>query len=330
MIFSSRTLLVACLSLWGGCTFLASPAAHAQQVMPVDTAARPRPATSPLAQPQAPAALASATTGQPQLPLPQASPHSVILQTLGLTDVTVDYHSPAVRNRPIWGGLVPYNQVWRAGANENTLITFSRPVKLNGKTVAAGQYSLYVFPRADSDWDFILNRVTTHWGSENYDPQDDVVHVPVLPQQVAFQETLLYWFSEVKPASGRLNLTWERRTISMVVETNVETQVLAGIEQTLTQHPNNWQLLAQAADYLVQQKLQPELALRYINESLHLQEAYLNNWIKARLLASQQDYGTAIIYARKALKLGDKEDADFKAQQANMRITLTEWQGKAY
>lgn len=330
MILRAHTLLAACLGLWSSTVFLACPAAHAQQVVPTDTTTK-APTAAQLPAPQAPAALASATTGQPQLPLPQASPHAVIQQTLGLTDVTVDYHSPAVRNRAIWGALVPYNQVWRAGANENTLITFSRPVKLNGKNVAAGQYSLYVFPRADADWDIILNRVTTHWGAENYDPKDDVVHVPVLPEKAAtFQETLLYWFSEVKPASGRLNLTWERRTLSVLIETDVQTQVLAGIEQTLTQHPNNWQLLAQAAEYLVQNNLQPELALRYINESLRLQEAYANNWIKARLLASQQDYTTAIIYARKALKLGDKEDAEFKAQQSNMRITLTEWQGKAY
>ncbi|MBW3128196.1 DUF2911 domain-containing protein [Hymenobacter profundi] len=326
MNFRSRRLLLACFGLWAGSALFSSTATYAQQAPAADTT-RQKSIGTPA---QAPAALASATTGQPQLPLPQASPHAVIAQTLGLTDVTVDYHSPAVRSRAVWGALVPYNQVWRAGANENTLITFSRPVKLNGKDVAAGQYSLYVYPRADSEWDFILNRVTTHWGTENYDPKDDVVHVPVLPEKANFQETLLYWFSEVKPASGRLNLTWERRTLSMLIETDVQTQVLAGIAQTLTQHPGNWQLLAQAADYLVQNNLQPELALRYINESLRLNDAYANNWIKAQLLASQQDYTTALIYTRKALKLGSKDDDDFKNQQATMRVALTEWQAKAY
>lgn len=326
MLLFSRRLLVACVGLCGT-SFIVSPVAAQQATPAADTTARPAAA---LPAQQAPAPLASATTGQPQLPLPQASPHAIIEQTLGLTDVTVDYHSPAVRKRAVWGELVPYDQVWRAGANENTLLTFSRPVKLNGKEVAAGQYSLYVFPRADAEWDFILNRVTTHWGTENYDPKDDVVHVPVLPEKATFQETLLYWFSEVKPASGRLNLTWERRTLSMLIETDVQTQVLAGIAETLAQHPNNWQLLTQAADYLVQNNLQPELALRYINESLRLQDAYANNWVKARLLASQQDYTTAIVYARKALKLGSKEDADFKAQQPAMRVSLTEWQAKAY
>ena len=300
MLFRFCSWLLGSLLLWSSAALLAPTAARAQQ--PVG----------------------------PQLTLPQASPHAVILQTLGLTDVTVDYHSPAVRKRPIWGALVPYNQVWRAGANENTLLTFSRPVQLNGQPVAAGQYSLYVFPRADAEWDVILNRVTTHWGSEDYDPNDDVVHVPVLPEKAAFQETLLYWFSQVQPAGGQLNLTWERLTLSLRIDTGVQAQVLAGLADTLARHPADWQLLAQAADYLVQQHLQPELALRYIDESIRLRENYANTWTKARLLASQQDYGTAVLYARKALKLGDKDDDAFKSQLPNMRVTLVEWQAKAY
>ncbi|WP_133272873.1 DUF2911 domain-containing protein [Hymenobacter radiodurans] len=83
----------------------------------------------------------------PQLPLPQASPHAYVLQTIGLTDVSVDYHAPGVRGRQIWGQLVPWGQVWRAGANENTIITFSAPVKVNGEPVPAGKYSFYIIPR---------------------------------------------------------------------------------------------------------------------------------------------------------------------------------------
>ncbi|MBT9392325.1 DUF2911 domain-containing protein [Hymenobacter sp. NST-14] len=284
-------------------------------------------------QTDASAPLPPPTTGVPtgiELLLPQASPHAVVQQTVGLTDVTVDYHSPSVRSRSVWGGLVPYDEVWRAGANENTLIRFSTPILLRGQTVPAGQYSLFVVPHQDRDWEVVLNRVTTHWGSEGYDQRNDVIRVPVVTETAQFQESLLYWFSSVRPNGAHLNLTWERRTVVLPFEVEVHKQVLASVEKALQQQPNDWQLLAQAAEYLVQNNLQPERALNWINESIRLQDAPTNNWIKARLLAQQQDYGTAIVYARKAIKLGDKDDAAFKSQLPNMRLSLTEWQARAY
>ncbi|GAA4007960.1 DUF2911 domain-containing protein [Hymenobacter fastidiosus] len=267
---------------------------------------------------------------QQQLPLPQMSPHAVVQQTVGLTDVVIDYHSPSVRGRAIWGALVPYDQVWRAGANENTLISFADPVTLNGQAVPAGRYSFYVVPHDGQDWELILNRVTTHWGAEGYNAKDDQLRLKGTPEPAAMHENLLYWFSELKPNHARLNLTWEKRTVSLIVETDVNTKVLATIEKTITAQPKNWQLLAQAADYLVQNSLESELALRYINESIRLKEAYNNTWIKARLLASKQDYATAIEVGRKAIKLGEKQDTAFKTQLPGMRVALTEWQSKAY
>ncbi|SHL74615.1 DUF2911 domain-containing protein [Hymenobacter psychrotolerans] len=264
------------------------------------------------------------------LPLPQASPHVLLSHTVGLSEVMVDYHAPSVRNRQIWQGLVPYNQIWRAGANENTLITFTDTVRINGKTLPAGQYSFFVFPRSDQDWDMVFNRVTTHWGAEKYDEKEDVLRVPVVPEESAFHETLLYWFSDVKPGSAHLNLSWEKKTVSIYIDTNVQARVVAGIEKAVAQRPGDWQLLAQAADYLVQNNLNAERALYFINESIRLRDVYTNNWIKARLLASKLDYDTAIVYARKAIKLGDKDDENFKAQLPSMRVSLIEWQGKAY
>jgi hypothetical protein len=276
------------------------------------------------------AARAQTHEQQQQLALPQVSPHALVQQTVGLTDVVIDYHSPSVRGRAIWGQLVPYEQVWRAGANENTIISFADPVVLNGQAVPAGRYSFYVIPHESQDWEVVLNRVTTHWGAEGYDPKDDQLRLKAAPEAAALHENLLFWFSELKPNGARLNLTWEKRTVSLRVETDVNTKVLATIEKTLAAQPQNWQVLAQAADYLVQNNLEPELALRYINESIRLKEAYNNTWIKARLLASRQDYGTAIEVGRKAIKLGEKHDTNFKTQLPTMRLALTEWQSKAY
>ncbi|MCC2544864.1 DUF2911 domain-containing protein [Hymenobacter sp. BT175] len=265
-----------------------------------------------------------------QLTLPRASPHAVVMQTVGLTDITVDYHTPGVKNRPVWGQLVPYNQVWRAGANENTIISFSGDVTISNHRVPAGKYSLYVIPTSDQDWQVILNKVTTHWGAEGYDAKDDLMRMAAVPEPIAFHENLLYWFSEVRPTGARLNLAWEKRMVSIYIGVDVHTKVLQEMEKTLAAKPNDWQLLSQAADYLVQNNIQPELALRYIDRSIKLKDTYSNNWIKARLLASRNDYGTAIVYAKKAIKIGDKDDANFKAQLPSMRVSLTDWQAKAY
>jgi tetratricopeptide (TPR) repeat protein len=265
-----------------------------------------------------------------QFPQPQASPHAVVSQTIGLTDVTVDYHTPGVKNRKIWGQLVPYDQVWRAGANENTLITFSDSVRISGKPVPAGTYSVYVQPSADHDWQFILNKVTTHWGSEGYDPKDDLIRVPVLPETTPLRESLHYWFSDVRPATGRLNLSWETKTISVFIRTNVHAKVLAGMQAAVQKTPNDPQLLAQAADYLIQNQIEAELALRYINRAIELNDSYTNNWLKARLMAQKEDYLSAVESARRAIKLGDKDDDSFKTQLPSMKVALTQWQAKAY
>ncbi|MDF7811536.1 DUF2911 domain-containing protein [Hymenobacter sp. YC55] len=309
-----------------GCGLLLSllpptSAALAQTTPPTQTPPTAAPATAKTAPSAPPESL---------IPLPQPSPHVVLQHAIGLTDVVVDYHAPSVKNRVIWQGLVPYNQIWRAGANENTVISFSDTVRINGKKLPGGKYSFYIMPRSDQDWDLVFNRVTTHWGAESYNEKDDVLRIPVVPEASAHHETLLYWFSELTTGSAHLNLSWEKKTVSFFIDTNVQARVVAGIEKAVAARPNDWQLLAQAAEYLVQNNLNGEQALNYINESIRLQDVYLNNWIKARLLASKQDYDTAIVFGRKAIKLGEKDDTTFQNQLPNMRVALIEWQSKAY
>lgn len=274
--------------------------------------------------------LGAATAHAQQFTQPQASPHAVTTQTIGLTDVTVDYHTPGVKNRKIWGQLVPYEQVWRAGANENTLITFSDSVRIGGRPVPAGTYSLYVLPSADHDWQFILNKVTNHWGNEGYNAKDDVLRVPVLPETTPMHESLSYWFSDVRPNAARLNLSWEEKSVSVFIRTNVHAKVLQSMQTAVQKTPNDAQLLAAAADYLIQNQIEGELALKYINRAIELNESYTNLWLKARLMAQKEDYLSAVEAARRAIKAGDKDDDKFKNQLPGMKVTLTQWQSKAY
>jgi len=116
-----------------------------------------------------------------QLKTPRPSLHSALTQTVGLTDVTITYSRPGVKGRKIWGGLVPYGQVWRTGANEATTISFSDDVTINGKDLPKGSYSLHTIPGAD-EWTLIFNKVADQWGSYSYDEKQDALRVTAKPR----------------------------------------------------------------------------------------------------------------------------------------------------
>ena len=115
------------------------------------------------------------------LDLPRPSQHAVITQRIGITDVTINYHRPMVNKRKVWGGLVPYGQVWRAGANENTTIKFTDPVTIEGKPLPAGAYGLHMIP-GENEWTVIFSRNSTSWGSFTYNQAEDALRVTVKPQ----------------------------------------------------------------------------------------------------------------------------------------------------
>src|SRR5580765_873560 len=110
------------------------------------------------------------------LTMPEASQKAMVMHRIGLTDITITYHSPLVKGRKVWGELVPYNEVWRAGANENTTISFSSPVTINGKPLAAGTYGLHMIP-TKGDWTIACSNTRWAWGSFSYDQKEDALRV---------------------------------------------------------------------------------------------------------------------------------------------------------
>ena len=135
---------------------------------------------------------------------PKPSPAATATGKIGAADVTVNYSSPAVKGRPIWGGLVPYGQVWRAGANEATTVEFSKAVTVEGKALPAGKYGFFVLPTA-KEWTVIFNKVPNQWGAFKYDSKQDALRVSVAPHKApAMAERLVY---EVTPKG--LVLRWE-------------------------------------------------------------------------------------------------------------------------
>ena len=131
----------------------------------------------------------------PPLTVPQPSQAATVSQTVGLTEITVTYHRPRVQGREIWGKVVPYGEVWRAGANENTTIAFSTPVEVEGHVLPAGSYGFHTLPSAGA-WQLIFSSVDTNWGSFSYDEKEDVLRVEVTPEAAPHEEALAYTFDD--------------------------------------------------------------------------------------------------------------------------------------
>jgi tetratricopeptide (TPR) repeat protein len=266
------------------------------------------------------------TAAQVQLELPQASPEAMVKQTIGLTDITVRYHAPGVKGRKIFGSLVPYGKLWRAGANEATLITFEDDLYLNHERVPAGTYSFFILPESDSVWHIVLNKDTTLWGLEGYSELNDVAYLRVTPKKVPFQETLQFSFSDIGTNTGTLNLVWENSLASVRIETEIEKKALANINTALAQAaPDDWYIWAQAADYMVPRKEHHQKALEWINKSIAIKENFYNNWVKARLYAQNREYQAAANLTAKAIQLGNTEPQAYQTYAKEIETAYNEW-----
>jgi len=155
---------------------------------------------------------------------PRVSPKAGVMQTIGITDVNISYSRPGVKNRKIWGELVPYNKVWRAGADEATKITFTTDVMIEGKKLTAGSYSFFVIP-SDKEWIVIFNKTADQWGAFEYNEAEDALRLKIKPVNNSFHEWLLYSFTEMKTTdkiySAQLNLIWENIKLPIKIETKV-------------------------------------------------------------------------------------------------------------
>jgi len=218
------------------------------------------------------------------LDLPRASQRAVVTQRIGITDVSISYHRPLVNKRKIWGGVVPYGDVWRAGANENTTIAFTDPVNVEGKTLPKGTYGLHMIP-GENEWTLIFSKTSTSWGSFTYDQKEDALRVAVKPQPADFHEALTYDFDDVKPDSSIVTLRWEKVAVPFKVAVNLNDVVQQSLNQQLRGLAQyTWFGWDDAATYLVDNKGNLDEALKYSNNSIQNEERYENLFTKSRIL----------------------------------------------
>src|SRR5437773_4739801 len=229
--------------------------------------------------------LAGAVSAQTDLNLPDVSQPAEVKQRIALTDITVKYHRPLVKGRKIWGGLVPYGKVWRAGANENTTIEFSDPVSVEGQPLAKGIYGLHMIPNPDS-WTVIFSKTNTGWGSYRYKQDEDALRVNVKPRPLAeMKEALEFDFEDLKPDSTAVTLKWEKLGVPFTVSIKDSEQTLQNIQAQLKGRGQfTWQALDEGARFCLTRKINLDEALRWADASVQNEERFDNLSTKADIL----------------------------------------------
>ncbi len=237
------------------------------------------------------------------LDLPLQSQRAQISQRIGITDVTISYHRPLVNDRKVWDGLVPYGKVWRAGANENTTITFSDPVMIEGKALDRGTYGLHMIPTAD-DWTIIFSKNSTSWGAFTYDQAEDALRVTVKPKAADMHNALTYDFDQLQPDSAVVELEWEKVAVPFKVSVDVHGAVEASLKKQLRNLSQyTWMSWDDAANYLLTEKVDLDQALTYSNKSIENEDRYDNEMTKSKVLTALNRKDEAMTAQKKALDL---------------------------
>lgn len=219
------------------------------------------------------------------LPKPWESQKASVSTTIGIKEISIVYSSPAVKGRKIWGELVPFGKVWRAGANENTVISFAENVKINGQDVAAGKYGLHIIP-TENEWTLIFSKDYQSWGSFSYKPENDALRISVKPYQTPFEENLIYTFKNKKADAADVVLSWENLSVSFTVSLDVKRSVFNTMKEMLS-NPSQatWEGFNQAAIYCLSNNFEIDQALEWANQSIKINENADNLKTKSGLLA---------------------------------------------
>ncbi len=263
--------------------------------------------------------VASAALAQPQLTAPRPSPGASVSQWVGLTEVTVRYSRPGVKERKIWGGLVPYGEVWRTGANENTTITFSTAAKVGGQEIPAGTYGLQTIP-TEGDWTVILSKDADLWGAFNYKPENDALRVTVKPEAASHEERMSFSFDDSTETTAKLVLRWEKVSVPIMIESDTAARMGEKVR---------WNAAYQAANWCLQSGSCVDQGIKYVESSIALDSNFYNQRTKANLLAKKGDVKGAIAAGEAALTAAKAaKQAPPAADVSALDKLVAEWKAK--
>jgi len=238
-----------------------------------------------------------------QLKLPRVSPNATVSQTIGLTSFTVTYSRPGVKNRTIWGDLVPYDKPWRTGANEATSFTTTGEIQFGGQKLAAGTYALLTIPGQD-EWTVALNSEKDLWGAYEYKPEKDVLRVKVKPAAGEYEEWMRFSFDDLTNTSANLVLQWEKLKLAVPITVDVNTKVLADCRAAVAaMKPDDWRTPYQAAGFCLNNEVAMDEGRKWLDKSLGIQQHYANLNLLARWQMKDGKKQDAVATAQKALAL---------------------------
>lgn len=278
-----------------------------------------------------------------QLNLPRESQRQEIAQTVGDTRIALVYHRPNAKGREIWGCqttdvvpkggvtypcLVPFGQVWRAGANENTTFETNHDLKINGQNLPAGKYGFHIIPNKD-EWTIIFNRVNDSWGSFSYKQENDQLRITAKPQTVEMQETMALGFENVKATTADVVVRWEKLRVPFTVDVgDVSGRVLTDIrKQIAAKKADDFKMPIDAASYIYGQKMTASYAeaIGWLDASLKAKETANALGLKSYLLAETGKKAEAITTAERAITVA--KAANPKANTSDLEKRIAEWKG---
>jgi hypothetical protein len=275
-------------------------------------------------------ALACAPAALAQLQPPLPSPNATVAQTIGMTKVEILYSRPHVKGptrkeeRVIWGALVPYDQVWRTGANATTKITLDGDVTVEGQKLAAGAYGLYTIP-GKTEWTVIFNKVAT--GSvADYSAEKDALRVKVKPEAADMQELYTIGFPQVTSNSAVLALRWEKLSVPVHIAVDTQAQFLAAAKDAVAKaKADDWRTPLTASRYLYDNKYALADAAVFLDKSLAVKETFNNLSFKAAVLAGEGKKKEALAAAQKAMALKDADPKPSPEALADLEKKMAEW-----
>ncbi len=266
------------------------------------------------------AATAFAQTAKVDFPAP--SPACTIKQRVGLTDIEIIYSRPGVKDRAIFGSLIPYGQVWRTGANNATKIIFSTDVKLNGTEIPAGTYALFTIP-GETEWTIIISKAAAQWGAYQYNEKDDLVRFKATPTMLSRPiDALTIEFNLIRDESAVLNLVWEKTVVPIKLEVNLTDKLVPQIEAMMASDEKKKPYF-QAAMFYYDHGQDLQKASKWIDAAIAEREWHNVVYLKAEILAKLGDKAGALMAAKRSLEMATKaKDAGYVKMNEDLIASL--------
>lgn len=254
--------------------------------------------------------------------LPKTSPMAVVTQAVGLNNIKIEYSRPGVKGREIFGDLVPFDKVWRLGANAPTKLTTDKSITIGGEELKAGTYAIFAIP-SENEWKIVINTDVEQWGAGDYDEKKNVATVVVKPLDSDFTESLSVTVQDVTATGGNIVIAWAKVKVNVPFTVDTDKAAEENIKAAIKEGKDLEKVYANAAGYYRDAKGDLKTAIKYADKSIKVKEYYGNLFLKARILEESGDKKEAIVYANKALESAKKAEA--KGYVSFIEETLVRW-----